>query len=200
MMLARLATAASLLALVACSSNRPSEDAAPTPDAPAADVAEEASDDAAATVDHDREPEPERGGVLPAPDSLEALTERARMRWSLIEAADWIASYDYLEARVRAAQSIGEYLTAADHHYYLVTDGPRAVGRVDDETALVRVVVDWTPTHPELEAAGQDLTQSIAMVETWRFEDGAWWFARAEREATARERHPEVLGDPADGR
>lgn len=137
----------------------------------------------------------EAAAVVAEPQ-VAALVSRAQARWQLIENEDWIQSYSYLAKEIREFQDLGAYLSGASVHEYIVKQEPLLVGQ-DGLQAYVQVLVEWTPTHPELKnAANADqgsLTQDIDMIETWTWENGDWFFVNGARARDFIQEHPSLF-------
>ncbi|MCB9905440.1 MAG: hypothetical protein H6831_13630 [Planctomycetes bacterium] len=127
---------------------------------------------------------------------LAGLVGRARERWQLIENDDWIQSYSFLTKQRREMQDLGSYLSGSTVHKYVVKQDPVLVAQ-DGSTAYVQVLVEWTPTHPELKnAANADagsLTSDIDMTETWVWESGDWFFMNGDRTRDFNKEHPSLF-------
>ena len=122
-----------------------------------------------------------------------ALAPRAAARWELIEKEDWIQSYDYLAPQIRKQQDLGSYLAGSSDHHYLIKSDPVFVG-LEGKLGFTQVVVEWTPTHAEIQQAANlsdgELTQDIDMTETWAWQDGEWYFIKAQRSNDFRRENP----------
>ena len=173
-----LLSAGALTFTAACSSET---EAAPPNSADASSQGAQASDeDVAVATD-------------PVPS---ALVGRSAARLELIEKEDWIQSYDFLSENVQEYQPMGDYLKGTQDNHYVNKAEPTLLA-TDGELGYVQVVVDWTPTHAEIQQAnnlqGQDLTQELHLVETWRWEQGDWRFLRWQRGSDFRNENPKLF-------
>lgn len=155
-----------------------------------ASAADATADRTVAVADADAEPE------APAEPTDAGLVARSAQRLELIEKADWIQSYDFLAPQVRRQQPLGDYLKGTEDNHYIVKRAPALIAR-EGRLGYLQVVIDWTPTHSELQTAANiddgNLTQELDLTETWGFQDGEWHFLKWERSNEFRRSHPKLF-------
>lgn len=113
----------------------------------------------------------------------ERLLQRANERWARIAVKDWVAAYEYLTSEQRATLPLDTFLKGKQ---YLEYSRPRVAGTVwiDGERAFLRVLVDWMPPRGctlgvRIEPKPRSSLE-VEIIETWRWNDGEWFFVRAQ--------------------
>lgn len=129
-------------------------------------------------------------------DAARAVVRSAE-RWDHKVAGDWIQVYDYMLPEMRRTVSLGNFLTDKEFHVYENPTKPSLLGTRDGKLAFVEVTTLWTPMHPMVLAANnlesiEDLRQEIAIVETWVFSRGEWYWMKEERQREFLDENPDI--------
>jgi hypothetical protein len=131
-----------------------------------------------------------------AAPTAERLAERAAERWKRVAKAEWIEAYDFLTPDMKQKQKLSQFIQGKETHEYT---NPRVgeVMKIEKDQGFIRTSALWTPHHPALAKVklepGQTFTESIDMIETWRFVGGDWYYVTAHNEEVFFEHHPEML-------
>jgi hypothetical protein len=132
--------------------------------------------------------------VDPSVPDLTQVEARSAARWELVVAQDWIQAYDFIPPQIRAVSSLGQFVSGKEHHEYRNPSRPRLIGSEKD-LAYVELSVLWEPHHPILQTVRDkpdDMTEELHMVETWKWQDGQWYFFGNARQNEFLAEHPEI--------
>lgn len=135
--------------------------------------------------------------TAPAQPDAKRLLARSEERWNYVTNADWIQAYDFLSPERQRIQKLATFLGGKEHHEYGKASKPALIA-IEGNQGYLEVSVDWTPHHPELAAAenlpeGPDsMKETLAMVETWEWLDGEWYFHDAGRRNEFFAAHPKL--------
>ncbi len=121
--------------------------------------------------------------------------ERSRDRWSKVEKADLIASYELLAPEMKAQQPLQSYIQRMGNSRYEKMRVMEVAGKTDDQIFL-RVGGLWTSVHPMAKRVklepGQTLTQDVEYFEMWRWVSDDWYYVRPFRPEEFAEQFPEL--------
>lgn len=130
--------------------------------------------------------------------TAERLLERSRDRWARIQkgGTDLVSAYDFAAAEQKRMLKLSDFLTNMENHRY-ENMRVREVVALQNDMGFLRVDGLWTPIGPKVAAVklepGQTLTQSINMIEAWRWTGEEWYFVKPYRDNEFFEEHPDLL-------
>jgi len=123
------------------------------------------------------------------------VRERALARWGCIAEADWEGAYDFMTPERREQEDRSRFLENKEDHEYRDPE-LRGLPDVSLDTAYAQIKVAWTPHHAILiHIPGQDFTQELEMVETWKRIDDTWYWAEVARTHEFFAEHRELEDD-----